>query len=120
MNRIHITKKNFVLVSDISINVLNKRDGSAHSFHHQFRELENVKLPEKTIDYSAFSPRQNYFVCVYSDKVITLWNTSEPSWVKVGDIVACRRSMCVCFTSAEDALLVADKSGDLYDYKLSG
>lgn len=119
MNRIHSTTKSFVFVSDISIHVLNTLDGSSHSLQHEFREIENVKLPEKIIDYSAFSPTHDYFVCVYSDKVITLWKTGESAWVKIGDIVAVRRSMCVCFTPTEDKLLVADKSGDLYDYSIS-
>lgn len=118
-NRIHIAKNYFVFVSESSIAVLDKAHGSTTKHEHQFREIENVKLAEKVVDFSMFSPKEDYFVCVYSDKVITLWDTSgEKTWTKVGDIVAVRRSVCVCFNSAEDSLFVADKSGDLYNYKI--
>ncbi|XP_065597714.1 tRNA (guanine-N(7)-)-methyltransferase non-catalytic subunit WDR4 [Cyrtonyx montezumae] len=66
----------------------------------------------------AFSPSGDYFVLTDDNKRLILFCT-KPSWECVSIRSVNRRSTSLVITAAEDKILVADKSGDVYSYSIT-
>ena len=76
---------------------------------------------DEVIDYILFSPSQNYFFALFSDKNLIVWQLKkdENSWIKLFQITINRRSTSAAFSPDESDVYVADKSGDLYKIPLN-
>ncbi|XP_054021722.1 tRNA (guanine-N(7)-)-methyltransferase non-catalytic subunit WDR4 [Dryobates pubescens] len=66
----------------------------------------------------AFSPSGNYFALTDDSKRLILFRT-QPSWECVSVRSVSRRCTSLVITAAEDKILVADKSGDVYSYSIT-
>ncbi|NWY00194.1 WDR4 methyltransferase, partial [Nothoprocta ornata] len=66
----------------------------------------------------AFSLSGNYFALTDDNKRLVLFHT-KPSWECVSVRSVNRRCTALIITAAEDKILVADKSGDVYSYSIS-
>ncbi|NXX49471.1 WDR4 methyltransferase, partial [Tricholaema leucomelas] len=66
----------------------------------------------------AFSPSGNYFALTDDSKRLILFRT-KPSWERVSVRSVSRRCTSLVITAAEDKILVADKSGDVYSYSIT-
>ncbi|XP_052530217.1 tRNA (guanine-N(7)-)-methyltransferase non-catalytic subunit WDR4 [Tympanuchus pallidicinctus] len=66
----------------------------------------------------AFSPSGDYFVLTDDNKQLILFRT-KPSWECVSIRPVNRRCTSLVITAAEDKILVADKSGDVYSYSIT-
>ncbi|KAM9206233.1 tRNA (guanine-N(7)-)-methyltransferase non-catalytic subunit WDR4 [Mergus octosetaceus] len=65
----------------------------------------------------AFSPSGDYFVLTDDNKRLILFRT-KPSWECISIRSVNRRCTSLVITAAEDKILVADKSGDVYSYSI--
>ncbi|NWI13720.1 WDR4 methyltransferase, partial [Crypturellus soui] len=65
----------------------------------------------------AFSLSGNYFALTDDNKRLILFHTT-PSWECVSVRSVNRRCTALIMTAAEDKILVADKSGDVYSYSI--
>ncbi|KAI0211570.1 hypothetical protein LSAT2_003612 [Lamellibrachia satsuma] len=63
----------------------------------------------------GYSTIGQYFALCDDHKVITLWNTGQ-NWTKLSSRQLMRRCTSLRFTHSDDAILVADKSGDAYSF----
>ena len=77
---------------------------------------------DELIDYILLSPFSNYFLVLFSDKTLVVWQMMklQNSWNKILNISINRRSTSAAFSSDEGEIYVADKSGDLYKIDLAG
>ncbi|KAM6291296.1 tRNA (guanine-N(7)-)-methyltransferase non-catalytic subunit WDR4 [Porphyrio hochstetteri] len=66
----------------------------------------------------AFSPSGDYFALTDDSKRLILFRT-KPSWECVSIRSVSRRCTSLIITAAEDKILVADKSGDVYSYSVT-
>ncbi|NXC38778.1 WDR4 methyltransferase, partial [Penelope pileata] len=66
----------------------------------------------------AFSPSGDYFVLTDDNKHLILFRT-KPSWECVSIRTVSRRCTSLVITAAEDKILIADKSGDVYSYSIT-
>ncbi|NWQ77781.1 WDR4 methyltransferase, partial [Columbina picui] len=66
----------------------------------------------------ALSPSGNYFALTDDSKRLILFRTT-PSWECVSIRSVNRRCTSLIITAADDKILVADKSGDLYSYSIT-
>ncbi|XP_075287541.1 tRNA (guanine-N(7)-)-methyltransferase non-catalytic subunit WDR4 isoform X1 [Opisthocomus hoazin] len=66
----------------------------------------------------AFSPSGDYFALTDNCKRLILFHT-KPSWKCVSIRSVNRRCTSLIITAAEDKILVADKSGDVYSYSIT-
>ncbi|KAF1654588.1 tRNA (guanine-N(7)-)-methyltransferase non-catalytic subunit WDR4, partial [Eudyptes chrysocome] len=66
----------------------------------------------------AFSPSGDYFALTDDSKRLILFHT-KPSWECVSVRFVNRRCTSLIITAAEDKILVADKSGDVYSYSIT-
>uniref|UniRef100_A0A8B9FQ59 WD repeat domain 4 n=1 Tax=Amazona collaria TaxID=241587 RepID=A0A8B9FQ59_9PSIT len=66
----------------------------------------------------AFSPSGGYFALTDDNKRLILFRT-KPSWECVSIRCVTRRCTSLVITAAEDKILVADKSGDVYSYSIT-
>ncbi|XP_069641148.1 tRNA (guanine-N(7)-)-methyltransferase non-catalytic subunit WDR4 isoform X2 [Haliaeetus albicilla] len=66
----------------------------------------------------AFSPSGDYFALTDDSKRLILFHT-QPSWECVSIRSVSRRCTSLIITAAEDKILVADKSGDVYSYSIT-
>ncbi|XP_025926470.1 tRNA (guanine-N(7)-)-methyltransferase non-catalytic subunit WDR4 isoform X2 [Apteryx rowi] len=66
----------------------------------------------------AFSSSGNYFALTDDNKHLILFHT-KPSWECVSVRSVNRRCTALIITAAEDKILVADKSGDVYSYSIT-
>ncbi|KFQ72433.1 tRNA (guanine-N(7)-)-methyltransferase non-catalytic subunit WDR4, partial [Phaethon lepturus] len=66
----------------------------------------------------AFSPSGDYFALTDDNKRLILFHT-KPSWECVSVRSVNRRCLSLIITTAEDKILVADKSGDVYSYSIT-
>uniref|UniRef100_A0A8C0EY56 WD repeat domain 4 n=1 Tax=Bubo bubo TaxID=30461 RepID=A0A8C0EY56_BUBBB len=66
----------------------------------------------------AFSPSGDYFALTDDSKRLVLFHT-KPSWECVSVRSVNRRGTSLIITAAEDKILVADKSGDVYSYSIT-
>uniref|UniRef100_A0A8C8AB36 WD repeat domain 4 n=1 Tax=Otus sunia TaxID=257818 RepID=A0A8C8AB36_9STRI len=66
----------------------------------------------------AFSPSGDYFALTDDSKRLILFHT-KPSWECVSIRSVNRRGTSLIITAAEDKILVADKSGDVYSYSIT-
>ena len=66
----------------------------------------------------AFSPSGDYFVLTDDNKHLILFRT-KPSWECISIRPVNRRCTSLIITAAEDKILVADKSGDVYSYSIT-
>ncbi|KAM9020252.1 tRNA (guanine-N(7)-)-methyltransferase non-catalytic subunit WDR4 [Ara ararauna] len=66
----------------------------------------------------AFSPSGGYFALTDDNKHLILFRT-KPSWECVSIRCVTRRCTSLVITAAEDKILVADKSGDVYSYSIT-
>ncbi|XP_030331606.1 tRNA (guanine-N(7)-)-methyltransferase non-catalytic subunit WDR4 [Strigops habroptila] len=66
----------------------------------------------------AFSPSGDYFALTDDNKRLILFRT-KPSWECVSIRCVTRRCTSLVITAAEDKILVADKSGDVYSYSIT-
>ncbi|XP_062455226.1 tRNA (guanine-N(7)-)-methyltransferase non-catalytic subunit WDR4 [Rhea pennata] len=66
----------------------------------------------------AFSSSGNYFALTDDNKRLILFHT-KPSWECVSVRSVNRRCTALIITAAEDKILVADKSGDVYSYSIT-
>ncbi|KAM9300394.1 tRNA (guanine-N(7)-)-methyltransferase non-catalytic subunit WDR4 [Morus bassanus] len=66
----------------------------------------------------AFSPSGDYFALTDNSKHLILFHT-KPSWECVSIRSVSRRGTSLVITAAEDKILVADKSGDVYSYSIT-
>ncbi|XP_061309477.1 tRNA (guanine-N(7)-)-methyltransferase non-catalytic subunit WDR4 [Pezoporus flaviventris] len=66
----------------------------------------------------AFSPSGDYFALTDDNKRLILFCT-KPSWECVSIRCVTRRCTSLVITAAEDKILVADKSGDVYSYSIT-
>ncbi|KFV50906.1 tRNA (guanine-N(7)-)-methyltransferase non-catalytic subunit WDR4, partial [Tyto alba] len=66
----------------------------------------------------AFSPSGYYFALTDDSKRLILFHT-KPSWECVSVRFVNRRCTSLIITAAEDKILVADKSGDVYSYSIT-
>ncbi|XP_061215228.1 tRNA (guanine-N(7)-)-methyltransferase non-catalytic subunit WDR4 [Neopsephotus bourkii] len=66
----------------------------------------------------AFSPSGDYFALTDDNKRLILFRT-KPSWECVSIRCVTRRCTSLVITAAEDKILVADKSGDVYSYSIA-
>ncbi|KAM6439478.1 tRNA (guanine-N(7)-)-methyltransferase non-catalytic subunit WDR4 [Rhynochetos jubatus] len=66
----------------------------------------------------AFSPSGDYFALTDDSKRLILFHT-KPSWECVSIRCVTRRCTSLIITAAEDKILVADKSGDVYSYSIT-
>ncbi|NXL83828.1 WDR4 methyltransferase, partial [Alectura lathami] len=66
----------------------------------------------------AFSLSGDYFVLTDDNKRLILFRT-KPSWECVSVRSVSRRCTSLVITAAEDKILVADKSGDVYSYSVT-
>ncbi|NWJ00317.1 WDR4 methyltransferase, partial [Crypturellus undulatus] len=66
----------------------------------------------------AFSLSGNYFALTDDNKRLILFHTT-PSWECVSVRSVNRRCTALIITAAEDKILVADKSGDVYSYSIT-
>ncbi|NWR78716.1 WDR4 methyltransferase, partial [Centropus unirufus] len=66
----------------------------------------------------AFSPSGDYFALTDDSKRLILFRT-KPSWECVSIRFVNRRCTSLVITAAEDKILIADKSGDVYSYSIT-
>ncbi|NXT76231.1 WDR4 methyltransferase, partial [Zapornia atra] len=66
----------------------------------------------------AFSPSGDYFALTDDSKRLILFRT-KPSWECVSIRSVNRRCTSLVITAAEDKILLADKSGDVYSYSVT-
>uniref|UniRef100_A0A8B9DMG9 WD repeat domain 4 n=1 Tax=Anser cygnoides TaxID=8845 RepID=A0A8B9DMG9_ANSCY len=66
----------------------------------------------------AFSSSGDYFVLTDDNKRLILFRT-KPSWECISIRSVNRRCTSLVITAAEDKILVADKSGDVYSYSIT-
>ncbi|XP_051475004.1 tRNA (guanine-N(7)-)-methyltransferase non-catalytic subunit WDR4 isoform X1 [Apus apus] len=66
----------------------------------------------------AFSPSGDYFALTDDSKRLILFRT-KPSWECVSVRFVNRRCTSLTITAAEDKILIADKSGDVYSYSIT-
>ncbi|KFV92934.1 tRNA (guanine-N(7)-)-methyltransferase non-catalytic subunit WDR4, partial [Fulmarus glacialis] len=66
----------------------------------------------------AFSPSGDYFALTDDSKRLILFHT-KPSWECVSIRSVNRRCTSLIITAAEDKILVADKSGDVYSFSIT-
>uniref|UniRef100_A0A8D0HMC5 WD repeat domain 4 n=1 Tax=Sphenodon punctatus TaxID=8508 RepID=A0A8D0HMC5_SPHPU len=66
----------------------------------------------------AFSSSGDYFALTDDSKRLILFRT-KPSWVCLSIRSIVRRCTSLIITAAEDKILVADKSGDVYSYSIT-
>ncbi|NXX10351.1 WDR4 methyltransferase, partial [Podargus strigoides] len=66
----------------------------------------------------AFSPSGDYFAVTDDSKRLILFHT-KPSWECISVRSVNRRCTSLAITTAEDKILVADKSGDVYSYSIT-
>ncbi|NXG50036.1 WDR4 methyltransferase, partial [Psilopogon haemacephalus] len=66
----------------------------------------------------AFSPSGNYFALTDDSKHLILFHT-KPSWECISVRSVSRRCTSLAITAAEDKILIADKSGDVYSYSIT-
>ncbi|KFV13729.1 tRNA (guanine-N(7)-)-methyltransferase non-catalytic subunit WDR4, partial [Pterocles gutturalis] len=66
----------------------------------------------------AFSPSGDYFALTDDSKRLILFHT-KPSWECISIRSVNRRCTALTITAAEDKILVADKSGDVYSYSIA-
>ncbi|NXI42533.1 WDR4 methyltransferase, partial [Galbula dea] len=66
----------------------------------------------------AFSPSGDYFALTDDSKHLILFQT-KPSWECISIRSVSRRCTSLVITAAEDKILVADKSGDVYSYSVT-
>ncbi|XP_025046845.1 tRNA (guanine-N(7)-)-methyltransferase non-catalytic subunit WDR4 isoform X3 [Alligator sinensis] len=66
----------------------------------------------------AFSSSGNYFALTDDNKHLILFRT-KPSWECISIRSVVRRSTSLIITAAEDKILIADKSGDVYSYSIT-
>ncbi|NXU54515.1 WDR4 methyltransferase, partial [Turnix velox] len=66
----------------------------------------------------TFSPSGNYFALTDDSKRLILFRT-KPSWECVSIRSVKRRCTALSITAADDKILVADKSGDVYSYSIT-
>ncbi|XP_013919434.1 PREDICTED: tRNA (guanine-N(7)-)-methyltransferase non-catalytic subunit WDR4 isoform X1 [Thamnophis sirtalis] len=83
------------------------------------QKSEDGKPLDKTnnILACAFSSSGKYFVLTDDNKQLILF-CSKPSWKCLSIRPVMRRCTSLIITSAEDKILVADKSGDVYSYSI--
>ncbi|CAM9631552.1 unnamed protein product [Bubo scandiacus] len=82
---------------------------------------QDGKLTDKGSDdilAFAFSPSGDYFALTDDSKRLVLFHT-KPSWECVSVRSVNRRGTSLIITAAEDKILVADKSGDVYSYSIT-
>ncbi|KAG8136480.1 hypothetical protein E2320_005050 [Naja naja] len=84
------------------------------------QESEVGKPPGETntILACAFSSSGKFFVLTDDNKQLILFCT-KPSWECLSIRPVMRRCTSLLITSAEDKILVADKSGDVYSYSIT-
>ncbi|KAM6446214.1 tRNA (guanine-N(7)-)-methyltransferase non-catalytic subunit WDR4 isoform 1-T1 [Liasis olivaceus] len=86
----------------------------------QENQSEDGKPPGKTnnnILACAFSSSGKYFALTDDNKQLILFCT-KPSWKCLSVRPVMRRCTSLIITAAEDKILVADKSGDVYSYSI--
>ncbi|XP_074458874.1 tRNA (guanine-N(7)-)-methyltransferase non-catalytic subunit WDR4 [Larus michahellis] len=66
----------------------------------------------------AFSPSGDYFALTDDSKRLILFHT-KPSWECVSVRSVKRRCTSLIITAADDKILIADKSGDVYSYSIT-
>ncbi|KFP32118.1 tRNA (guanine-N(7)-)-methyltransferase non-catalytic subunit WDR4, partial [Colius striatus] len=66
----------------------------------------------------TFSPSGSYFALTDDSKRLILFHT-KPSWKCVSVRSVNRRCTSLVITAAEDKILIADKSGDVYSYSIT-
>ncbi|XP_053162471.1 tRNA (guanine-N(7)-)-methyltransferase non-catalytic subunit WDR4 isoform X2 [Hemicordylus capensis] len=66
----------------------------------------------------AFSSSGTYFALTSDSKLLILFRT-KPSWECLSVRSVIRRCTSLIITAAEDKILVADKSGDVYSYSIT-
>ncbi|KAJ7320607.1 hypothetical protein JRQ81_020118 [Phrynocephalus forsythii] len=96
-------------------------DCSTASKKPQENQGENSKSSGKgshDILACAFSISGTYFVLSDDSKQLVLFRT-KPSWECLSIRTVVRRCTSLVITAAEDKILVADKSGDVYSYSIS-
>uniref|UniRef100_A0A146L8Q5 tRNA (Guanine-N(7)-)-methyltransferase subunit WDR4 n=1 Tax=Lygus hesperus TaxID=30085 RepID=A0A146L8Q5_LYGHE len=64
---------------------------------------------------SSFSPSGKYFAAC-TNKTLTLWDVS--SWTRLASSDLARAASSIAFSSSEDMIVIADKSGDAYLFRV--
>ena len=98
---------------DSTIRIFSKTCESFFEYKHNYQKEATT---EETVDYILFSPKGSYFLTLFSDKTLAVWEIvgNGASWNQVLNVTMSRRSTSAAFDDSENEVYVTDKSGDLY------
>eukprot|EP00794_Sanderia_malayensis_P011889 gene11889-13121_t len=122
MASLSVTKDLIALCARNRLLVLQQSSGEiCLDFKHVAAKIEdspkNDKVPEpddeqnRNLSQCKFSPSGIYLSTSTSDKIVIVWNTQD--WSVLFKIKIVKRPIKMIFTSCENYLLVADKTGDV-------
>ena len=94
-----------------------------------FKSSQDTNKPKKTIkdndtkqdtslghgNVSSFSPSGRLYCLCTADKTLVLWKTD--TWDCLGRRTIEKKATAIAFTSDEEYLVIADKTGDVYKYE---
>jgi len=101
-----------------SLNIINSNTKETILKHTNEMSTDNKESNDANIIAHKFSSDRKYFAAVTGDKKLLVWNIVERTDVMTLPLV--KRPTCVCFCNKEDTVIVGDKSGDIYNFKLGG
>ncbi|KAJ8955950.1 hypothetical protein NQ314_006799 [Rhamnusium bicolor] len=123
-----------VLIKKINADLIFASNDSIITFNLENRKSQNVKIPEpilpenltkgqvevlkkevRNITSFDFSKSGDYIVVATENKQVVLY---DKNFVVIKNFIVNRSASKVCFTPTND-ILVADKTGDIYLYKLN-
>ncbi|XP_035752362.1 tRNA (guanine-N(7)-)-methyltransferase non-catalytic subunit WDR4 isoform X2 [Egretta garzetta] len=108
----------FFLCSDDSLFVYDCINAEKVTLGNKGQDGKSTDKGSDDILAFAFSPSGDYLAVTDDSKRLILFRT-KPSWECVSVRSVNRRCTSLVITAAEDKILVADKSGDVYSYSIT-
>ena len=112
---------NFATAFNGSVKIFSRKNDCYFEYKHHFKQEETGSKVEELVDYILFSPGGTYFLALFSDKSMVVWQKQDrkSEWQQLRLLKLSRRSYSAAFSPDEKEIYVADKSGDLYQMSVA-
>lgn len=111
------------IISEVPIilkpSTLNCNTSEKGEKENELNSEKKLKENEQKITCGNFSSQGNFFAVIDEAKQLYLWNTNQNTFSLLSIRKVCRKCVKLKFTHSEDAVLIADRSGDVYSFSVT-
>jgi len=111
------SKEHMVAISIANrLQVLNTEANAAHFSHTNSLDTDDKESNEATFIQHLYAPNNSHFAAITANKKLLLWDTTNNNdrSTEPTAFLLPKRPTCMCFCNKDSAVLVGDKTGDVY------